>query len=60
MDYRFKDIFQEVYEENWKEKFEENSIWFVLIYPDFDYDWFFSNDRQSLDLYMMHIGMSTG
>ncbi|KAI5014283.1 hypothetical protein ZWY2020_055673 [Hordeum vulgare] len=25
---RFKDIFQEVYEENWKEKFEENSIWY--------------------------------
>ncbi|CAN6249303.1 unnamed protein product [Urochloa humidicola] len=27
-DGRFKDIFQEVYEENWKEKFEENSIWY--------------------------------
>lgn len=24
---RFKDIFQEVYEKNWKEKFEEHSIW---------------------------------
>jgi hypothetical protein len=40
MNCRFKDIFQEVYEENWKEKFEENSIWFVLIYRDFDYDSF--------------------
>nr|CAB3487579.1 unnamed protein product [Digitaria exilis] len=27
-DGRFKDIFQKVYEENWKEKFEENSIWY--------------------------------
>ncbi|XP_026405006.1 isocitrate dehydrogenase [NADP]-like isoform X2 [Papaver somniferum] len=27
-DGRFKDIFQEVYETNWKEKFEENSIWY--------------------------------
>ncbi|KAK9067308.1 hypothetical protein SSX86_014634 [Deinandra increscens subsp. villosa] len=27
-DGRFKDIFQEVYEENWKEKFEEHSIWY--------------------------------
>ncbi|KAI7751624.1 hypothetical protein M8C21_014768 [Ambrosia artemisiifolia] len=27
-DGRFKDIFQEVYEENWKEKFEQNSIWY--------------------------------
>uniref|UniRef100_A0A453CDY5 Isopropylmalate dehydrogenase-like domain-containing protein n=2 Tax=Aegilops tauschii subsp. strangulata TaxID=200361 RepID=A0A453CDY5_AEGTS len=34
-DGRFKDIFQEVYEENWKEKFEENSIWLVLIYTRF-------------------------
>ncbi|PON84229.1 Isocitrate dehydrogenase NADP-dependent [Trema orientale] len=25
---RFKDIFQEVYEEKWKQKFEENSIWY--------------------------------
>ena len=57
MNYRFKDIFQEVYEENWKEKFEENSIWFVLIYPDFDYDCF---SRMTDNLYMMHIGMSTG
>ncbi|KAJ6951061.1 hypothetical protein NC651_004657 [Populus alba x Populus x berolinensis] len=24
----FKDIFQEVYEEKWKQKFEENSIWY--------------------------------
>lgn len=29
--YRFKDIFQEVYEEKWKQKFEEQSIWFVLL-----------------------------
>ena len=57
MNYRFKDIFQEVYEESWKEKFEENSIWFVLIYPDFDYDCF---SRMTDNLYMMHIGMSTG
>ncbi|KAB1209146.1 Isocitrate dehydrogenase [NADP], chloroplastic/mitochondrial [Morella rubra] len=27
-DGRFKDIFQEVYEEQWKQKFEENSIWY--------------------------------
>ncbi|KAB2061765.1 hypothetical protein ES319_A10G108000v1 [Gossypium barbadense] len=27
-DGRFKDIFQEVYERNWKDKFEENSIWY--------------------------------
>uniref|UniRef100_A0A1J3FCS6 Isocitrate dehydrogenase [NADP] n=1 Tax=Noccaea caerulescens TaxID=107243 RepID=A0A1J3FCS6_NOCCA len=27
-DGRFKDIFQEVYEANWKEKFEEHSIWY--------------------------------
>ncbi|KAF9624511.1 hypothetical protein IFM89_011624 [Coptis chinensis] len=27
-DGRFKDIFQEAYEENWKQKFEENSIWY--------------------------------
>ncbi|TYI60368.1 hypothetical protein E1A91_D10G099500v1 [Gossypium mustelinum] len=27
-DGRFKDIFQEVYEQNWKDKFEENSIWY--------------------------------
>uniref|UniRef100_A0A9R1W0K9 Isocitrate dehydrogenase [NADP] n=1 Tax=Lactuca sativa TaxID=4236 RepID=A0A9R1W0K9_LACSA len=27
-DGRFKDIFQEVYEKNWKEKFEEHSIWY--------------------------------
>ncbi|KAL6994369.1 isocitrate dehydrogenase (NADP(+)) [Sarracenia purpurea var. burkii] len=27
-DGRFKDIFQEIYEENWKQKFEENSIWY--------------------------------
>ncbi|KAK1432751.1 hypothetical protein QVD17_09650 [Tagetes erecta] len=27
-DGRFKDIFQEVYEENWKEKFEQHSIWY--------------------------------
>ncbi|XP_024977703.1 isocitrate dehydrogenase [NADP] [Cynara cardunculus var. scolymus] len=27
-DGRFKDIFQEAYEENWKEKFEEHSIWY--------------------------------
>ncbi|GJN27088.1 hypothetical protein PR202_gb15077 [Eleusine coracana subsp. coracana] len=27
-DGRFKDIFQEVYEEKWKGKFEENSIWY--------------------------------
>ncbi|EYU34732.1 hypothetical protein MIMGU_mgv1a005695mg [Erythranthe guttata] len=27
-DGRFKDIFQEVYEENWKAKFEEHSIWY--------------------------------
>ncbi|XP_071713022.1 isocitrate dehydrogenase [NADP] [Rutidosis leptorrhynchoides] len=27
-DGRFKDIFQEVYEENWKEKFEQQSIWY--------------------------------
>ncbi|KAH6830476.1 Isocitrate/isopropylmalate dehydrogenase family protein [Perilla frutescens var. hirtella] len=27
-DGRFKDIFQEVYEENWKQKFEEHSIWY--------------------------------
>jgi isocitrate dehydrogenase len=27
-DGRFKDIFQEVYEENWKQKFEESSIWY--------------------------------
>lgn len=29
---RFKDIFQEVYEENWKQKFEEHSIWLVCVY----------------------------
>lgn len=31
---RFKDIFQEVYEQNWKVKFEEQSIWLgcVLIF----------------------------
>ncbi|KAK4409935.1 Isocitrate dehydrogenase [NADP], chloroplastic/mitochondrial [Sesamum angolense] len=27
-DGRFKDIFQEVYEERWKKKFEEHSIWY--------------------------------
>ncbi|XP_010551914.1 PREDICTED: isocitrate dehydrogenase [NADP], chloroplastic/mitochondrial isoform X2 [Tarenaya hassleriana] len=27
-DGRFKDIFQEVYESNWKQKFEEHSIWY--------------------------------
>ncbi|CAK7328088.1 unnamed protein product [Dovyalis caffra] len=27
-DGRFKDIFQEVYEEKWKHKFEEHSIWY--------------------------------
>ncbi|XP_022741688.1 isocitrate dehydrogenase [NADP], chloroplastic/mitochondrial-like [Durio zibethinus] len=27
-DGRFKDIFQEVYEQNWKNKFEEHSIWY--------------------------------
>ncbi|KAL4386830.1 hypothetical protein GQ457_09G009200 [Hibiscus cannabinus] len=27
-DGRFKDIFQEVYEQNWKDKFEEHSIWY--------------------------------
>ncbi|KAL0540846.1 hypothetical protein IC582_020863 [Cucumis melo] len=27
-DGRFKDIFQKVYEEKWKQKFEENSIWY--------------------------------
>ncbi|KAL3640111.1 hypothetical protein CASFOL_015079 [Castilleja foliolosa] len=27
-DGRFKDIFEQVYEENWKDKFEENSIWY--------------------------------
>ncbi|XP_061359603.1 isocitrate dehydrogenase [NADP]-like isoform X2 [Gastrolobium bilobum] len=27
-DGRFKDIFQEVYEERWKQKFEEHSIWY--------------------------------
>ncbi|PWA67220.1 isocitrate/isopropylmalate dehydrogenase family protein [Artemisia annua] len=27
-DGRFKDIFQEVYEENWKDKFEQHSIWY--------------------------------
>ncbi|CAI9264307.1 unnamed protein product [Lactuca saligna] len=27
-DGRFKDIFQEVYEKSWKEKFEEHSIWY--------------------------------
>ncbi|XP_015879071.1 isocitrate dehydrogenase [NADP] [Ziziphus jujuba] len=27
-DGRFKDIFQEVYEENWRQKFEEYSIWY--------------------------------
>ncbi|CAK9176139.1 unnamed protein product [Ilex paraguariensis] len=27
-DGRFKDIFQEVYEENWKRKFEEQSLWY--------------------------------
>ncbi|KAG7985655.1 hypothetical protein I3843_03G037700 [Carya illinoinensis] len=27
-DGRFKDIFQEVYEKKWKQKFEENSIWY--------------------------------
>ncbi|KAL8153268.1 hypothetical protein V2J09_011028 [Rumex salicifolius] len=27
-DGRFKDIFQDVYEDNWKLKFEENSIWY--------------------------------
>ncbi|KAJ4831494.1 hypothetical protein Tsubulata_004725 [Turnera subulata] len=27
-DGRFKDIFQEVYETNWKQKFEEHSIWY--------------------------------
>ncbi|KAG5534899.1 hypothetical protein RHGRI_022873 [Rhododendron griersonianum] len=26
--YRFKDIFQEIYEEKWKQKFEEHSIWY--------------------------------
>lgn len=30
--YRFKDIFQEVYEERWRQKFEEHSIWFVLMF----------------------------
>lgn len=28
--HRFKDIFQEVYEEKWKQQFEEHSIWFVF------------------------------
>ncbi|KAL4198717.1 hypothetical protein AMTRI_Chr03g47430 [Amborella trichopoda] len=28
-DGRFKDIFQEVYEERWKDKFEKASIWYV-------------------------------
>ena len=55
--YRFKDIFQEVYEEQWKDKFEENSIWFVLIYPDFDYDSF---SQRTNNLYMSYAGMSTG
>ncbi|KAK9065101.1 hypothetical protein SSX86_016484 [Deinandra increscens subsp. villosa] len=32
-DGRFKDIFQEVYEENWKEKFEEHSIWIWVSGP---------------------------
>ncbi|KAG6392488.1 hypothetical protein SASPL_146710 [Salvia splendens] len=27
-DGRFKDIFEEVYEENWRKKFEEHSIWY--------------------------------
>nr|GEV49051.1 isocitrate dehydrogenase [NADP] [Tanacetum cinerariifolium] len=27
-DGRFKDIFQEVYEQNWKDKFEQHSIWY--------------------------------
>ncbi|XP_065877564.1 isocitrate dehydrogenase [NADP] [Euphorbia lathyris] len=27
-DGRFKDLFQEVYEEKWKDKFEEHSIWY--------------------------------
>ncbi|KAL3833140.1 hypothetical protein ACJIZ3_007876 [Penstemon smallii] len=27
-DGRFKDIFEEVYEQSWKKKFEENSIWY--------------------------------
>ncbi|KAF5198995.1 Isocitrate dehydrogenase [NADP], partial [Thalictrum thalictroides] len=27
-DGRFKDIFQEVYEEKWRQKFEEHSIWY--------------------------------
>lgn len=27
---RFKDIFQEVYEEKWKQQFEEHSIWLVF------------------------------
>lgn len=37
---RFKDIFQEVYEEKWKSQFEEQSIWlasllssFTLLFP---------------------------
>lgn len=29
---RFKDIFQEVYEEEWKQKFEEQSIWLARIH----------------------------
>ncbi|KAK3033044.1 hypothetical protein RJ639_035670, partial [Escallonia herrerae] len=30
-DGRFKDIFEKVYEENWKQKFEEHSIWLVRV-----------------------------
>ncbi|KAK4488510.1 hypothetical protein RD792_004274 [Penstemon davidsonii] len=30
-DGRFKDIFEEVYEQSWKKKFEENSIWLSFI-----------------------------
>ncbi|TQD97232.1 hypothetical protein C1H46_017163 [Malus baccata] len=29
-DGRFKDIFEEVYDESWKQTFEDNSTWFVL------------------------------
>ncbi|KAK3032097.1 hypothetical protein RJ639_036311 [Escallonia herrerae] len=33
-DGRFKDIFEKVYEENWKQKFEEHSIWLVRLSSD--------------------------
>lgn len=48
---RFKDIFQEVYEKNWKDKFEEHSIWCAIVIFHcyvWKYTWHFCGKNSSL------------